>query len=90
MVLKDERCAACRSGTERRVGVGHLPGGRGAHAGVRWVILLVCVVACIATGRAAAQQPMAEGMLRVASSGEHVWVVVPTPGAGGMNGARIM
>jgi len=37
-----------------------------------------------------AQQATGDGMLRVASSGDHVWVVVPTPGAGGMQGARIM
>lgn len=90
IVLQGRQRGGSSTRTERRVGVAHLPGRRGAHAGVRWVILLACVVACIATGRAAAQQPMAEGMLRVASSGEHVWVVVPTPGAGGMNGARIM
>ncbi len=37
-----------------------------------------------------AQSPTGDGMLRVASSGEHVWVVVPTPARGGIDGARVI
>jgi len=57
----------------------------------RWFgpALVALIWAAWATS-ANAQQPTGEGMLRVASSGDHIWVVIPTPGVGGMQGARIM
>ena len=56
-----------------------------------WMCCVVLVVVDANLGSTAhGQRATGEGMLRVASSGDHVWVVVPTPGAGGMPGARIM
>jgi len=59
-------------------------------AWVRMASIVIASMMAALTMRADAQQATGEGMLRVASSGDHVWIVVPTPGAGGMPGARIM
>lgn len=59
-------------------------------AGVRITSIVIASMLAVLATRAHAQSPTGDGMLRVASSGDHVWVVVPTPGAGGMQGARIM
>lgn len=48
------------------------------------------IAASASSGSAFAQQQQAQGMLKVASSGEHVWVVIPSRQEGGMTGARIM
>jgi len=56
----------------------------------RWIRRALIALVCMLSLPAHAQQATGDGMLRVASSGDHVWVVVPTPGAGGMQGARIM
>lgn len=57
----------------------------------RWMrrALMVAVLAMLAIP-AQAQSPTGEGMLRAASSGDHVWVVVPTQGVGGMRGTKVM
>ncbi len=55
-----------------------------------WMHGALVALMCMLTLPAHAQQATGDGMLRVASSGDHVWVVVPTPGAGGMLGSRIM
>ena len=52
-------------------------------------ILIASMMAVLATC-AHAQRATGDGMLRVASSGDHVWVVIPTSGAGGTQGARVM
>lgn len=52
--------------------------------------VVITTVMALLTARAPAQRPAADGMLRAASSGDHVWVAVPTPGVGGMQGTRIM